>query len=290
MPHRHVFLLLVLAAITGALGGCAGKPPADNKPWDYPWTQSENPARDGRELLGVYDLQDPTTGKTFEVFLLFDNGTRQGEFDPQLPYKVFAFHSTDGETWTPTVVARGKQSIGLTQRATSATCVLLTAQPYYADYTKDTETLREQVHAPHPVTLTIQNGLPSLDRQGPPAWEVKTRHAPYDRHGTVFTGTVKAAEAWGFASYTEELPMTYYYLQLDRPVAFDRNVSPTNRAEPSERELHLVPTSDDQFEQLRTRLGQRVTVVGSCFHGHTAYHRRSVVVSVDMLLDPLPAP
>jgi len=289
MPHRNVFLLLVLAALVGSLAACSGTKPADNKPWDFPWPQSESPALDGRDLLGVYDLTDPETGKDVEVFLLFDNGLQSGNFDPNLPYKVFAFYSTDGETWTPTVVAEGEQSLGLTEQAVSETSVLLSAQPYYADYTQDDQPLREQVHEPRPVTLTIRGGLPSLDWQGPPTWEVKTRHAPYDRHGTVFTGTVKAAQAWGFASYTEELPMTFYYLQLDRPVAFDRNVSPTNQAEPSERELQLAPTSDEQFAQLRNRLGQRVTIVGSCFHGNTAYHRRSVVMSVDMILDPRPA-
>jgi len=288
MTRRNVILLFTLAALIAPLAGCSGQKPADNKPWDFPWPASDNPALDGRELLGVYDLTDPETGKAFEVFLLFDNGLRRGNYDPGLPFKVFAFYSIDGKAWTPTIVAEGEQCLGLTHWADSDTCVVLSAQPYYADYTRDDQPLRKQDHEPRPVTLTIRGGQPRLDWQGPPSWEVKTRHAPYNRHGTVFAGTVKAAQAWGFASYTEELPMTYYYLQLDRPVAFDRNVSPTNQAEPSERELHLVPTTDAQFDRLRDRLDRRVTIVGSCFHGHTAHHRRSVVMSVDMILDPQP--
>ena len=290
MPRRVLFLLLCLAVLIGPLLACSGRKPAAKKPWDFPWPKTASAVTDGRELLGVYDLKDPGTGTRFEVFLLYDNGMRQGTFDPELPYKVFAFYSTDGESWTPKVVAEGKQCLGLTEQAKNDTCVLLSAQPYYAQYIQDDQPLREQVHESRPVTLTIQDGLPSLDWQGPPAWDVKTRHAPYNRHGTVFTGTVKSAKAWGFASYTEKLPMTYYYLELDRPVIFDQNLSPRDQAEPSERELHLNPVSNELSNQLQASLGRRVTVVGSCFHGHTAYHRRSVVMNVDMLLPSPPAP
>lgn len=284
MMVRHLLFLSCALVLIGLLAGCSGRKSADQKPWDFPWKNSENPAIDGRDLLGVYDLKDPQTNERFQVFLLYDNNLRDGSYNPAVPYTVFAFYSTDGKAWQSQVVADGTQCIGLSEQGRTETFVLLNAQPYYEDYAEDGDPLREQVHQPRPVTLTIREGKPSLDWQGPPDWEVQTRRAPYHRHGTVFTGTIKSGKAWGFASYTEELPMTYYYLQLDRPVIFDKNLSERDPAEEDQRELHLLLNTDKLYKQAQASVGQRVTVVGSCFHSHTAHHRRSVVVSVDMML------
>jgi len=290
MQTRFLFSLLCAAALTGLLLACSGPKPTGDEPWAYSWPASGTTEMDGRDLLGVYDIKDPQTREQFQVFLLYDNAMRDGVYDASIPFTVTAFYTTDGETWNSRVAAQGSQCLGFTERGRSDTCVVLNAEPYYAEYTADDHPLREQVHQPRPVTLTIQDGVPDLNMQGPPVWAVQTRRVPYNQHGIVFTGTVKTATAWGFASFTEELPMTYYYLVLDRPVAFDSNLSEIDRVELDQRELQIAPRSNAMFDQLSASVGQRVTIVGDCFHSHTAHHQRSVVISADMLFVPQTEP
>lgn len=81
----------------------------------------------------------------------------------------------------------------------------------------------------------------------------------------------------------------FWFLRLREPVAVPADpANSINEAASGVKEIHVYSTDESLRRRLKRRLGHRVSVDGTVFHQHTAWHVRTLVMQVTALHDPGP--
>ncbi len=99
----------------------------------------------------------------------------------------------------------------------------------------------------------------------------------YEPAVTTLTGTL----AGGWFAHPNGQRVRFWFVKLREPVGVRADpANPVNGDANGVREIQLYSADAALRRQLDRRLGQRVALAGAVFHGHTAWHVRTLVMAV----------
>ena len=102
---------------------------------------------------------------------------------------------------------------------------------------------------------------------------------PYEPTTVTLSGRIAVRKS----SHPNGTQMVYPILQLPKPVTIAGESGPSNPINAREecvREIQLYALEPSVHKKLVASQSKRVEVTGTLFHGHTAWHTRSIVMTV----------
>lgn len=120
--------------------------------------------------------------------------------------------------------------------------------------------------------------IPVIAYPMPSGCESKPRVVRYEPESVTLSGTISISTH----KHPNGTILKHPILRLSAPIAVkpSQQADPINSPEPCVRDIHLFSTDKSVHASLYKFGAYGVTVTGSLFHGHTAWHSRNVVMSV----------